>query len=68
MTNFKTLDEIYIGYGNDRKGPFKLKGIQSRGKTFFLEIEGVEDLQSANALIGCQSADSRGQTGGLARR
>lgn len=47
------LDELYIGYGNERKGPFKLKGIQSRGKIFFLEIEGVENLQSANALIGC---------------
>ena len=48
------LDELYIGYGNEKKGPFKLKGIQSRGKSFFLEIEGVENLQSANALIGCQ--------------
>jgi len=48
------LDELYIDYGNERKGPFKLKGIQSRGKSFFLEIEGVENLQSANALIGCQ--------------
>ena len=46
-------DELYLVYGNDRKGPFKLKGIRSRGKTFFLEIEGVEDLVSANALIGC---------------
>ena len=48
------LDELYIGYGNEKKWPFKLKGIQSRGKSFFLEIEGVENLQSANALIGCQ--------------
>ncbi len=47
-------DELYLSYGNDRKGPFKLKGIWSRGKTFSLEIEGVEDLESANALIGCK--------------
>jgi 16S rRNA processing protein RimM len=47
------LDELYLGFGNDRKGPFKLKGMRSRGKSFFLEIEGVEDLQSAKALIGC---------------
>ena len=48
------LEELYIGYGNEKKGPFKLKGIQSGGKSFFLEIEGVENLQSANALVGCQ--------------
>jgi 16S rRNA processing protein RimM len=48
------LNELYISYGNDRKGPFRLKGIRSRGKSFFLEIEGVENLQSAKALIGCQ--------------
>jgi 16S rRNA processing protein RimM len=47
------LDELYLGFGNDRKGPFKLRGVRSRGKSFFLEIEGVEDLQSAKALIGC---------------
>jgi 16S rRNA processing protein RimM len=47
------LDELYLGFGNDVKGPFKLRGVRSRGKSFFLEIEGVEDLQSANALIGC---------------
>ncbi len=48
------LNELYISYGNDRKGPFRLKDIRSRGKSFFLEIEGVENLQSAKALIGCQ--------------
>ncbi len=47
------LDEIYIGYGNEKKGPFKLKGIQSRGKGFILEIEGVENPHSAKALVGC---------------
>jgi 16S rRNA processing protein RimM len=48
------LNELYISYGNDTKGPFRLKGIRSRGKSFFLEIEGVESFQSAKALIGCQ--------------
>jgi 16S rRNA processing protein RimM len=50
----QNLDEIYIAQGTEQKGPFKLKDIRSRGKSFFLEIEGVEDLQSAKALIGCQ--------------
>lgn len=47
-------DELYLSDGNDRKGPFKLRGARSRGKTFYLEIEGVEDVESANALIGCK--------------
>ena len=49
----QNLDELYIGQGEDKKVPFKLKGFQSRGKSFFLEIEGVENLQSANAFVGC---------------
>jgi len=50
----QNLDELYIGQGEDKKVPFKLKGFQSRGKSFFLEIEGVENLQSANAFVGCR--------------
>src|SRR5512136_2806940 len=47
------LEELYIGCGNEKKGPFKLRGIiQSIEKSFFLEIEGVENIQSANALVG----------------
>jgi 16S rRNA processing protein RimM len=49
----RNLDELYMGYGNDRKGPFKAKGVRSRGKSFFLEIEGVGNIESANAFIGC---------------
>ena len=49
----QNLDELYIGQGEDKKVPFKLKGFRSRGKSFFLEIEGVENLQSANAFVGC---------------
>jgi 16S rRNA processing protein RimM len=50
----QNLDELYIGQGEDEKGPFKLKGFRSRGKSFFLEIEGVGNLQSANAFVGCR--------------
>jgi 16S rRNA processing protein RimM len=50
----QNLDELYIGQGEDKKGPFKLQGIRSKGKSFFLEIEGVGNLQSANALVGCR--------------
>ncbi len=49
----RNLDELYIGCSNDMKGPFKVKCVQSRGKILFLEIDGVGDLESANAFVGC---------------
>ncbi len=50
----QSLDEVYIRQEGDETGPFKLKAITVRKKTFSLEIEGVEDCESANALAGCQ--------------
>jgi 16S rRNA processing protein RimM len=50
----QSLDEVYVRQGRDETGPFKLKAVTVRGKSFFLEIEGVEDCESANALVGCQ--------------
>jgi len=50
----QSLDEIYVEQGEDTTGPFKLRKIQVKGRTFFLEIEGVEDIESAKNLSGCQ--------------
>jgi 16S rRNA processing protein RimM len=50
----QSFDEVYVRQGRDETGPFKLKAITVRGKSFFLEIEGVEDCESANALAGCE--------------
>lgn len=50
----QSLDEVYIRQERDETGPFKLKDVTVRKKIFFLEIEGVEDCESANALAGCQ--------------
>jgi len=50
----RNLDEAYIDCGSDMKGPFKVEGIQGRGKSFFLEIEGVGNFQSAKAFVGCR--------------
>ncbi len=50
----QNLDELYIDCGNNMKGPFKVKSVRSRGKSFFLELEGVGNLQSANAFVGCR--------------
>lgn len=50
----QSLDEIYVEQGAEKTGPFKLRKIQAKGRTFSLEIEGVEDIASANNLSGCQ--------------
>ena len=50
----QSLDEVYIRRERDETGPFKLKAVIVRGKSFFLELEGVEDCESANALAGGQ--------------
>jgi 16S rRNA processing protein RimM len=50
----QSLDEVYVRQGKDETGPFKLKAVTVSGKSFFLEIEGIEDRKSANVLVGCQ--------------
>ena len=50
----QSLDEVYVRQGKNETSPFKLQGIQIRGKSVFLKMEGVEDIESAEMLIGCQ--------------
>jgi 16S rRNA processing protein RimM len=50
----QSLNEVYVRQGKDETGPFKLQGIQIRGKSVFLKMEGVGDIESAETLIGCQ--------------
>ncbi len=53
-STLQPLDEVYVRQGRDETGPFKLKAFTVRGECFFLEIEGIEDRESANALAGSQ--------------
>jgi 16S rRNA processing protein RimM len=62
----RNLDEVYMGCGNDMRGPFKVKDIRGRGKIFFLEIEGVVNLESANAFAGCPVVIPADNLGALA--
>ncbi len=50
----RSLDEVYVRRGKDETGPFTVRAIRTRGKSFFLEIEGVEDGKSAQAIVGCE--------------
>ncbi|HYA13782.1 MAG TPA: ribosome maturation factor RimM [Syntrophales bacterium] len=50
----QSIDEVYVKRERDETGPFKLKAITVKWRSFFLEIEGVEDRESADAIAGCQ--------------
>jgi 16S rRNA processing protein RimM len=47
------LDEVSIKRGM-QVDTFRLKGIRTSGTCFFLDIDGIEDLESATALVGCE--------------
>ena len=53
-STLQSVDEVYVGQKRDKPRPFKLKALAIQGKSFFLEIEGIEDRESADALTGCQ--------------
>jgi len=47
------IEEVYLRQGEDERGPFKLKkSIQSRGNNFLVEMEGIEDIESASSFLG----------------
>ena len=48
----KSLDEIYIKQG-EKSQPVRLRGVHTKGKIFFLDIEGVTNFESAQALVDC---------------
>ncbi len=49
----QSLDEVSIRRGLDVR-TFKLKDIRISEKCFFLDIEGVSDLESAKTFVGCE--------------
>lgn len=51
-TILKSLEEVYVGLGKSETNLKKVKNIKINKKHFFLELEGVEDVDAANALVG----------------
>jgi 16S rRNA processing protein RimM len=49
----QSLDEVSIKRGPDVK-TFKLRDIRISGKFFFLDVEGISDLESAKTFVGCE--------------
>jgi 16S rRNA processing protein RimM len=49
----KSLDEVFIRQGRDETVRFGLKSLQVKGRCFYLEMDGVESIEQAQALVGC---------------
>lgn len=53
-TILKSVEEVYVGPGKRETNLKKVKNIKINKKHFLLELEGVEDVDAASALVGCQ--------------
>jgi 16S rRNA processing protein RimM len=51
---FTKLKFIYIEQSSGQKNRFGLRKIDLSGKTLFVELEGIPDVKSAQALVGCK--------------
>ncbi len=49
----QSLDEVFISHGKDKGVSFALKYFQVKGKCFYLDMEGIENIDQAEALLGC---------------
>lgn len=49
----QSIGEVLIKRGMQVE-TYKLKDIRVSGKCFFLDVEGVSDLESAKAFVGCE--------------
>jgi 16S rRNA processing protein RimM len=50
----ESLEEVFIKNGNRKAEPKNVKSIKLNKKGFLLELEGVEDIDTANVLAGCK--------------
>ncbi|MFH1080976.1 MAG: ribosome maturation factor RimM [Pseudomonadota bacterium] len=48
------LDEVFIRRSKEPAVRFRIKTMQVERKTLFLELRGVEDVDAAARLVGCQ--------------
>ena len=48
------LDEVFIRKSNEPAMRFRIKALQAERKVLFLELEGIEDVDAAARLVGCQ--------------
>ncbi len=48
----RSLDEVYISQQSGRNVKFRLRDFQVKGNCFYLEMDGVESIEQAEALLG----------------
>jgi 16S rRNA processing protein RimM len=51
---FSELKFVYIEQPSGQKNRFELKKIDISGNILFVELEGIPDVESAQALVGCK--------------
>jgi 16S rRNA processing protein RimM len=51
---FAELKFVYIEQTSGQKNRFSLRKIDSSGNILFVELEGIPDVESAQALLGCK--------------
>ena len=51
---FTELEFVYIEISSGQKKCFVLRKIDVSGKILFIELEGIPDVESAQALVGCK--------------
>jgi 16S rRNA processing protein RimM len=49
----QSLDEVFIRRGKDQNVSYALKNFQVKGKCFYLDMAGIENIDQAEALLGC---------------
>lgn len=50
----QSLEQVYLRKGKETQGPFTVRRIVARENAFLVDMEGIEDIEKAHALVGCQ--------------
>ena len=48
----QSLDEVIVSQGKDKNVSYALKNFQVKGKCFYLDLEGIKNIDQAEALLG----------------
>ncbi|MBN1381937.1 MAG: 16S rRNA processing protein RimM [Deltaproteobacteria bacterium] len=51
--NLQSLDKVFVQQANGQVKPLSLRRIEKQKKSFILSIKGIDDIEAAQALAGC---------------
>lgn len=52
--SLESLDEVFIQQANGETKPLTLRHVEKKKKSFILSIKDIEDIEAAQALVGCK--------------